>query len=112
MRRAVFLLAIIVLLGAPAVWAQPIEDGGGSQPFMTEAPEAWGTSDATVYTVQPYECSTLYSTDVWQPYPGFTSRYIETPNGGFVCSVHLPTGANVYLMYLDSCDTSSSGSYT
>lgn len=74
------------------------------------APKTYGTTYLNYYRIPASEFTPLGSgvsySDYWydQPYDLFR-RYSTVPNGIFIASPHLPSGATIFSMELDGCNT-------
>ena len=73
---------------------------------------AYGTVGLTTYTVSALEFSTYLQSESWNPVLGTGARYLLSPLGEFIATVHLPQGALIQSVEIEGCDNSSSGSLT
>ena len=92
--------------------------GGPAIPQRTKAaPDTYGTTATSYYRIGFSEFTELDTnidgphSDFWYDQPGdIFRRYSTVPNGYFVATPHLPSGARVTYMELDACDTSGDAS--
>ena len=103
------------LLSSAIAYAQ----NAATRPFPRGSAPAWGTENASIYTIFPWEFEPLTDQMSFSnTSPGTFLRYCVSsvapydPTGYLEAAVHLPSGALIDFIQLASCDTDPSGDVT